>query len=107
LTRNDQGARDGTRYLEGETMDTEQFLVECRDHKLAPGVVVCRHLLNGQSREWCPVGGESPECYDWLCPECGKDFPDIGVEDLHTVCVHCIRALQQTATVIHELPDAE
>jgi hypothetical protein len=56
---------------------------------------------------WCPVAGEAQEGYDWLCPECGKDFPDISPEDLHTVCAHCIRALQQTATVIHELPDEE
>ena len=88
-------------------MDTKPFLVECRDHKPAPDVVVRRPLRKRVVGMWCPVAGEAQEGYDWLCPECGKDFPDISPEDLHTVCAHCIRALQQTATVIHELPDEE
>jgi hypothetical protein len=87
-------------------MSTPLWLVECGDHKRAPGVVVCRHLLNGESREWCPVVNEGEECYDWSCPECRKKY-GMNFEDFDAVCLHCVRELQKTATVIHEAPDEE
>lgn len=77
-------------------------LVKCGDHGLAPGGVVCRHLLNRTATTWvavkdvCPgLGPESD--YDHLCPACVERFNDLGVDDLVTLCMHCIRNLQQSA----------
>jgi hypothetical protein len=89
-------------------MSIPLWLVVCGDHKLSPGVVVCRHLLDGESREWCPVAIEGEECYDWICPECRKKYP-VGTDfgDFDAVCLYCVRELQKTATLIHEVPDPE
>jgi hypothetical protein len=88
-------------------MGYQQYMVQCADHKFAPCVVVCRHLVSGESREWYPVIVEGQECYDWICPECAKSFGEIPLDDLQAVCMHCVREMQKTATVIHEEPDEE
>lgn len=79
-------------------------LIKCSDHKLAPAILVCRHLLEGTATEWCPVFSEDDENHDWICPDCGKLYPNIPVEDVRIVCLHCCRGLQKKAKVIHQPP---
>ena len=70
-------------------------LIQCGDHKYAPAVVLCVHLCDVRSSEWCPIPSGEPEVeHDWLCPECLARMDDLSVDDLRTVCIHCVRELQ-------------
>lgn len=74
-------------------------LIRCGDHKLAPGVVVCQHILAGMAGAIVPVpaegGGEVEN--DWFCTKCYERFfgdeadsePD--PDNVHLVCMHCLR----------------
>jgi hypothetical protein len=63
---------------------------------MAPAVIVCRHLLDGTSREWVEiVPDDHQEVSDWICRDCAERFPDIPVEDLRSVCMHCCRAFRE------------
>ena len=75
-------------------------LVQCGDHKFAPGVLVCVHLLDGTSHEWCrcEVEGEE-ECY-WFCPECFERLPKLVSDDLKTLCMHCARERREHSQAI-------
>ena len=44
-------------------MGSQRFMVEWADHRLAPGVGVRRHLVSGESREWCPIITEDQEFF--------------------------------------------
>ena len=70
-------------------------LIECGDHKYAPGVIVCVHLFDGTSHEWCRLPNEDGEMDDWVCPACFERLPELGVDDLKMVCMHCARALRE------------
>jgi hypothetical protein len=76
-------------------------MLECGDHKYAPGGMICVHLANGASKVWLPVAkldhfAERIEIEnDWLCPECAKNWPYLQIDELAMVCIHCIRELQQ------------
>lgn len=74
-------------------------LIKCADHKSAPWGIVCIHLCEGQASDWIPVPQEpGSECEnDWLCPTCIKKFPDVPLDDLRALCIHCIRKLKQHA----------
>ena len=83
------------------TDDIPDHLIHCADDGLVPWAIVCRHLLDGLSREWIPVPVEDgrPVANDRLCPACyrghylgydrAKD-PAAAAADLATVCVHCV-----------------
>lgn len=74
-------------------------LIQCGDHSYAPGVIVCRHLFDGESNTWCPVDSGEPEVdYDWLCPKCFEQFPFVDVDDLLSVCMHCTRSLKRRSS---------
>jgi hypothetical protein len=66
-------------------------LIQCGDHGWAPWGVVCVHLVNGTAAQWCRVPGRD---YDRLCPACLVKGPDLPVEYLKAVCLHCIRQMQ-------------
>jgi hypothetical protein len=70
-------------------------LIECGDHKYSPAVIVCVHLFDGTSHEWCRIEGEGEEMDDWLCPECAERMDELNVDDLRTVCMHCARELRE------------
>jgi hypothetical protein len=73
-------------------------LIRCNDHRYAPAVIVCVHLFDRQATEWCPVpSGDLEVEHDWLCPACLQLFPEIDVEDLRTVCIHCARKLRESS----------
>lgn len=70
------------------------MLVTCADHKKAPGVVVCVHCFDHQAKLMYPVSSGPPqEEPDWLCEECVKQFPDVPLDLLKMVCMHCAREL--------------
>ena len=70
-------------------------LIQRGDHSYAPMVVICTHLYEGESRSWCPIESDDPEVdHDWLCPKCWEHFPDVNVDDLVAVCMHCARKLR-------------
>jgi len=54
--------------------------------------------MEGQSSEWWPMPGPAPGVNDWLCPECISELATLSIEDLRTVCIHCVQKLQQSAT---------
>ena len=67
--------------------------ITCEVHGRTPGVIVCRHLFDGESKVWCPiVGGENNY---WICPECGEKYPDIPLGDLRSVCMHHAREMRE------------
>jgi hypothetical protein len=73
-------------------------LIRCADDRLAPWCCICVHLNDGTSNEWCPVltGDDASEVeYDWLCPACLAQWPDVNVDDLLAVCIHCARRLRE------------
>lgn len=37
--------------------------------------------------------------YDWLCDDCRNKHPDMDVDDLKAICIHCVRVLQARAGV--------
>ena len=90
-------------------MSTAPTLIQCGDHKWAPYVIVCVHLLSGQSREWepLPIGEDDNREIDsdWLCPECGKvhdeiheegrSYTDEEMNNLRPICIHCCRKLRK------------
>ena len=75
-------------------------LVQCGDHQYAPGVVVCVHLLDGTSHEWCRCGVESGEESDWVCPECYERLPESNPDDLKVICMHCARKRRKHSEAI-------
>jgi hypothetical protein len=80
-------------------MNQSNNLIQCADHKWAPWSVVCVHLINGET-DWNPVPNEMPEVdYDWLCTDCRSKHPDLELDDLKAICIHCVRELQARAGV--------
>lgn len=70
-------------------------LVLCGDHKMAPSCIVCVHLANGTATSWGRIPAEPGEQDDWICADCGKLYPNIPVESLMCVCIHCVRKMQE------------
>ena len=84
-------------------MNQSLNLIQCADHKWAPWSIVCIHLVDGGT-DWNPVPNEMPEVdYDWLCDVCRNKYPDVDVDDLKSICIHCVRELQSKAGVDVEL----
>jgi hypothetical protein len=70
-------------------------LVRCRDGGMAPGVIVCRHLAEGASREWIEIPTPLGESNDYLCPECFEKGPEgLTEDDLVLICLHCAREMR-------------
>jgi hypothetical protein len=73
-------------------------LIQCGDHSWAPWSMVCVHLVEGTSKQWCPMPQDegSEVKNDWLCPECraAAQQDRISAEDLKAICIHCVRSLQ-------------
>src|SRR5262249_57420864 len=94
--------------IEGQTRDQGMNLIECGEHGMAPGCVICTHLAEGASNEWHPVdNGEATNegASDWLCPRCFSKMTATSLDDIRTVCLHCVRRLQQRpGTVIVSAP---
>jgi hypothetical protein len=69
----------------------------CRDHKYAPGAIVCRHLVEGSSHAWVQLPAQNgEEMDDWLCRECFLKGPShLSVDDLLYICIHCVRDLRR------------
>jgi hypothetical protein len=76
-------------------------LVRCRDHKWAPAVFVCTHLVDGYGGTWFPVpSGRSEVDFDWLCIMCFDKYEsgrmnEILDEDMRCLCMHYARQLQE------------
>jgi hypothetical protein len=63
---------------------------------MAPMIIVCRHLLDGTSKEWVELPDPDEECSDFLCPECFERGPDrLTTEELAAVCMHCARRMRE------------
>ena len=75
-------------------------LIQCADHKWAPWSLVCVHLVKG-STDWNAVpNDDSPEVdFDWFCSECRCKLPDVDVDDMRAICIHCVRELQVKAGI--------
>lgn len=74
-------------------------LIQCGDHQWAPWSIVCKHLVSGESADWCPVAAEEDGEveHDWLCPSCLANHPNHDVDDLKAICIHCVRILRGKA----------
>lgn len=73
-------------------------LIECGDGRYAPAVMVCVHLLEGESEEWCAVpSGDLEVEHDWLCSECYGRFESLGVDEMQLVCMHCANEMREQA----------
>jgi hypothetical protein len=93
-----------SRFRRGRRSQPVRTMVRCGDHKWAPARVVCVHPANGTSTDWRPVNevdrakggrGFGPRCeHDYLCPACAERFPHLSVDDLATLCMHCVRKLR-------------
>ena len=72
-------------------------LIQCADHSYAPWGIVCVHLVEHTALDWMPVPQEpGSECdNDWLCPTCLKKYPDVLLDDMRAICMHCIRDLKR------------
>jgi hypothetical protein len=70
-------------------------LITYADHKFAPAVLICIHLFDGTSHDWCRVENAGGEADDWYCPDCLGRVYELGLDDLRVVCMHCARTLQQ------------
>ena len=81
-----------------------KHMLKCGDHKYAPGGIVCVHLINGTSSEWCPVSdldewADRTEIEnDWLCPACAAKWWHLQIEDIRCVCIHCIREMREKSS---------
>ena len=75
-------------------------LIQCADHKYAPWGLICVHLSDHTSTEWVRVPQEPGEEFenDWLCPACIKKFPNLSINDLRAVCIHCIQKLREESS---------
>lgn len=78
-------------------------LIECGDDGWRPWSLVCKHLCDGESRDWRPIESNNPYVeYDWCCPEClkllkKKNAGDDGIDMvplLNAVCVLCVERLR-------------
>ena len=60
-----------------------------------PWSLVCVHLVNG-SKDWIAVpNDDSLEVdFDWFCSDCRRKLPDVDVDDMWAICIHCVRELQ-------------
>jgi hypothetical protein len=72
-------------------------LIKCGNHQHAPGLVVCVHLFEGTSKQWCRLPSGDGEVDDWVCPDCFDRLFDLTVDDLRTVCMHCARRMRREA----------
>lgn len=77
---------------------------QVRRPQIRPVGIVCVHLCEAQASEWIPVPQEAgSECEnDWLCPACVKKYPDVPLDDMRAVCIHCIRELRLHADENHD-----
>lgn len=89
-------------------MNEPHHLIQCSDHQWAPWSLVCVHLVNGGT-DWNAVpNDDSPEVdFDWLCDECYRKQPDVNVDDLRAICIHCVRVLQAKAGVTDRFIEPE
>ena len=76
--------------------DDTPKLIQCGDHGYAPWGVVCVHLIKGTSKEWCRLDNPDGNT-DWVCPSCLANLTDENIENLHAICMHCIRKIQAKA----------
>jgi len=89
-------------------MGQSHDLIQCADHKWAPWSLACVHLVNG-APDWTAVpNDDSPEVdLDWLCIECHRKHPEVDVDDLRAICIHCVRELQTKAGVADDFGDTD
>lgn len=79
---------------------TNVNLIQCGDHSYAPWSIVCVHLIGGAT-DWCPVPSDHPEVdHDWHCSQCRDQCPDVDIDDLQAICIHCVRELQREAGIV-------
>ena len=81
------------------------MLIECGDHQWAPMVIVCIHLISGDSHEFCRIpSGDLQTEWDYLCPTClegcGGDLEECDIDDLRPVCIHCSRYMLKKGVVL-------
>jgi len=67
----------------------------CDGHGEVELIVICKHLFNGTSHRWVPVGIEPGKPPDYVCQKCSKDFPNISPDQLTCVCVQCADGLRE------------
>jgi len=84
--------------LENSEMNRETKLIKCGDHSFAPWATTCVHVLDGTATDIVPIPlGEGGEVeHDYICDRCyGKHFirGSDDLEDLRTVCIHCLREM--------------
>lgn len=91
-------------------MNNMPHLIKCKNHKLAPWGIVCRHLATGQSREWMAIKSPHPEVdSDFLCEEClvKQAEGDENIDDLMVACIHCMRDMRKKYDPNFELENQE
>lgn len=74
-------------------------LIRCKDGKLVPPIIVCRHLADGESAVWVRMATPGEEVDDYLCPDCMGAFVEGQLDDncLLPLCMHCARDLRAEA----------
>jgi hypothetical protein len=75
------------------------LVILCGDHSYAPWAIVCIHLINDPSNQWCKievVDGREVDG-DWVCPDCYDKHQagDDPVDQLVPLCMHCVNHLKQ------------
>jgi hypothetical protein len=75
--------------------------IQCRDHGYAPWGILCNHLFTRERKDAIKLADAD---YDHVCPNCFGNIDALAKEDeiagknqnLHAVCMHCIRKLGLT-----------
>lgn len=79
------------------------LVIQCGDHRYAPYSLVCIHLRDGQSNDWCPVEvTDSREVEsDWVCESC-RDLHRQNIDitnHLQIVCINCLREMWESLEI--------
>jgi hypothetical protein len=77
-------------------------LIRCKDGRLAPAIIICRHLFDGSSSIWVEAPTPGREMPDYFCPDCLARFIKLGAseafpddDDLFPACMHCAGELRR------------
>lgn len=70
-------------------------LISCGKHDNLPCSILCMHLMVDPTLEWIPIEQEeSSQYYDYICPECDKDYERMmdqhDITKLRIACVNCV-----------------
>jgi hypothetical protein len=85
--------------------EVKMSLILCKDGRLAPAVIICRHLHEGTSTTWVEIPAPGQDDPDYFCPGCVGRFIELGAtgafpddDDLVAVCLHCARERRRASS---------